>query len=251
MDLSKAQMMKSPILMLALLTVLLGGSGQAIAGFATLNDPMATDGTIATGISGSNIVGWYRNSGNGGNQGTGYQGFLYNGTSYTTLNDPLALSNSTWAIGIDGSNIVGYYQDGADAHGNPLMHGFLYNGTTYTTLSDPLAPNSTYATGISGSNIVGYFYDGTGEHGFLYNGTTYTTLNDPLATTGTAALGIDGTNIVGSYANGTGQYGFLYTPDTTSPPEPVPEPASLSQISLGGICLAIVAYRRRRKVAEQ
>ena len=58
----------------------------------------------------------------------------YNGTSYTTLNDPLGIS--TGAVGIDGNNIVGWY-----AIGTQNYHGFLYNGTSYTTVDDPLAKN--------------------------------------------------------------------------------------------------------------
>ena len=58
-------------------------------------------------------------------------GFLYNGSTYTTLNDPLAVGTVAW--GISGNNIVGYY---ADSSGNP--NGFLYNGSTWTTLDDPL-----------------------------------------------------------------------------------------------------------------
>src|SRR5579875_3073663 len=146
--------MKRATLVLAALALLLGGVDQAKAGFMTLNDPSATGGTFAYGISGSNIVGYY-------SDGTGYHVFLYNGTSYTTLNDPSA-TNGTFALGISGSNIVGDYSDGTG------YHGFLYNGTSYTTLNDSSATNGTFALGISGSNIVGWYSDGMGAHGFLY-----------------------------------------------------------------------------------
>ena len=62
--------MKRATLVLAALALLLGGVDQAKAGFMTLNDPSATGGTFAYGISGSNIVGWY-------SDGMGAHGFLY------------------------------------------------------------------------------------------------------------------------------------------------------------------------------
>jgi hypothetical protein len=90
----------------------------------------------------------------------GAHGFVYNGTSYTTLDFPGA--DTTGAHAIDGNNIVGIYVvSGAS-------HGFLYNGTTYTTLDVPLVGASgTSANGISGNNIVGYYHDSSGVHGYL------------------------------------------------------------------------------------
>ena len=74
--------------------------------YTTLNNPLASpdgkiNGTRAYGISGNNIVGAYLDS-------SGQQnGFLYDGTSYTTLDDPLG-TNGTYAQGISGNLIVGY-----------------------------------------------------------------------------------------------------------------------------------------------
>ena len=64
--------------------------------------------TYATGISGSNIVGYYQDI--GGN----CHGFLYNGSTYTILKMPGA--NRTWAYGISGTTIVGR---------NDAGHGFI------------------------------------------------------------------------------------------------------------------------------
>src|SRR5216684_3594996 len=72
-------LMKRATLMLAALALLFGCGAQAKAGFVTLDDPLATGGTFASGVSGNNIVGYYYDA-------TGYHGFLYDGTSYTTLN---------------------------------------------------------------------------------------------------------------------------------------------------------------------
>jgi len=53
--------------------------------------------TYPYGIDGGNIVGYYSDGST--------HGFIYDGTTYTTLNVPGA--DSTRAYGIDGSNIVG------------------------------------------------------------------------------------------------------------------------------------------------
>ena len=155
-------------------------------------------------------------------------GFLYNGSTYTTLDYPG--SSQTFARGISGGNIVGSFDDSAGAH------GFLYNGTSYTSLDDPLGTQGTFAYGISGGNIVGYFNDSAGTfHGFLYNGSTYTTLDDPLGTQGTEAYGISGNNIVGGYTDASGVgHGFLAA---------VPEPATFMFAALG--FLSVIAWRRR------
>ena len=199
-----------------LLAIAVSASPVAAATFTTLDDPLASpdgkiNGTRAYGISGNNIVGAYLDS-------SGQQnGFLYDGTTYATLDAPLG-TNGTYAQGISGSCIVGYYEDSSD-----LDHGFLYNGSTstYTTLDDPLASpdgkvNGTRAYGISGSNIVGAYLDSSGQqNGFLYNGTSYTTLDDPLGTNGTYAQGICGNLIVGYYVDSSEvDHGFLYNRST-------------------------------------
>jgi hypothetical protein len=61
--------------------------------------------TFAGGISGNDIVGWYESR-------SAYNGFLYNGSTWTTLDDPLAVTSppiGTCATDIDGNNIVGYF----------------------------------------------------------------------------------------------------------------------------------------------
>jgi hypothetical protein len=182
-------------------------SGGAITSYQTLDDPNAgtgrNSGTYPLGIDGGNIVGYYADS--SGNS----HGFLYNGATYTTLDDPNGIG-STYAQGISGGNIVGWYVDA-----NYDIHGFLYNGATYITLDDPNGIGSTYAQGISGNTIVGWYVDvvdgNLQDHGFLYNGSAYTTLDDPNAVVGTEACGISGGNIVGWYVDGNySNYGFIY-----------------------------------------
>src|SRR5262249_41418957 len=96
-----------------------GGASKAFAiSFITLDDDPAgaVGSTQVTGISGSNIVGTYFAA-------SANHGFLYNGSTYTTLDDPLG-TGGTIATGISGSNIVGFYVDSSD-----LYHGFLFNGS--------------------------------------------------------------------------------------------------------------------------
>ena len=172
--------------------------------YTTLDFPGGTS-TEAHGIDGSNIVGSYTDA------TTKPHGFLYNGSTYTTLDDPLG-TQGTIAYGISGSKVVGTYYD---ATGNG--QGFLYDGSSYTTIDDPLAVGvENDAIGISGNTIVGlYGHAGSGFFGFLYNGTTYTTLTAPLAAGDTDALGITGNNIVGQYTDAGGvAHGFLYQGST-------------------------------------
>jgi hypothetical protein len=163
--------------------------------YTTLGVPDGSP-TYATGISGTNIVGYYDDPG-------GTYGFLYDGNSYTTLSVPQA--TGTYPYGICGTNIVGYFYDT-----NNVTHGFLYDGNNFTTLDVPDA-QGTYANGICGTNIVGYYSDTNSvTHGFLYNGSCYMTLDVPGAQA-TYASGISCTNIVGYYSDTNSvTHGFLY-----------------------------------------
>jgi len=108
----------------------------------------------AHGISGNNVVGFYSDSTRGI-----FHSFLYNGSTYVALDDPLGVN--TYACGISGNNVVGYYMD--SSYG---IHGFLYDGTSYTTL-DISGAAMTLITGIDGNNIAGNYYDSSDvEHGF-------------------------------------------------------------------------------------
>jgi probable HAF family extracellular repeat protein len=172
--------------------------------YTTLDDPSATQGTVARGINDAGqIVGFYTNA-------TGQHGFLLSGGTYTTLDDPLA-TLGTVATGINASGqIVGWYSNASGTH------GFLYFDGLYAPIDDPLAAHvataGTFASGINASGqIVGSYVDATGgNHGFLYNpnGGTYTTLDDPLGTN-TQAFDInDAGEIVGQYSF---SQSFLYS----------------------------------------
>jgi len=192
------------VLIQALIILILGFIPYSVYAVEYAFTPINAPGTsynYASGISGKNIVGGYWE------KASGWQGFLYNGKTYTTLDDPDGVYGTTEAQGIFGKNIVGYYQDASSNY-----HGFLYNGSTktYTTIDVPGA-KETEAWGISGRNIVGTYEDSSnGWHGFLYNRKTYTTLDVPGAYL-TEAYGISGENIVGYYEDSSGNsHGFLY-----------------------------------------
>ena len=62
--------------------------------------------------------------------------------TYTSLDDPFALSG-TQALGINATGqIVGSYVNAGGTH------GFLYSNGTYTILDDPLANQGTTASGL-------------------------------------------------------------------------------------------------------
>ena len=141
--------MKANLVKLTCGLALLGAAAMVQAQtYTTLDDPLGVNGaaTIAFGISGNNIVGSYT-AGSGNTYG-----FLYNGSTFTALNDPSA-AYGTFAYGVSGNIIAGTY---TDSSGND--DGFLYNGGTYTTLDDPNGIN-TIAFGISGTTIVGTYTD--------------------------------------------------------------------------------------------
>ena len=127
--------------------------------YTTLDFPStnggSANGCYAAAIDGTNIVGGYTDA-----SGQGH-GFLYNGSTWTTLDDPVA-AGYTVACGVSGTNIVGYYSDS-----NHSTHGFLYNGSTWTTLEDPDG-SDTQPSSIRGGNVVG-LYRGQDHivHGFL------------------------------------------------------------------------------------
>src|SRR5579859_6880069 len=174
---------------LAVVTALIATTvaAQAQYTYITLDHPLAIRATLAYAISASNVVGVYR--------GTNLfnHGFIYNGSTWSTLDEPLTAPGSgigTFPRGIWTTNIVGYYSDT-----NNHIHGFRYSGSTWSTLDDPLGVNGTFPLGISGTNIVGSYYDSSNNvHGFLYDGSTWTTLDDPLTGfspyRGSAAAGI-------------------------------------------------------------
>lgn len=244
--------------------------------FTTLRVPSSTStptaATFATGIWGNTVVGYYEPD-----SGTGSaHGFMYDGTSYATLDVPGAAD--TVITGISGNKVVGNYTDGNGNHGfvydghtftqiigptgraddahiagidgdvvigsyyTGLIHPFTFLGSAYTTPGDPAGAQGTYPSGISGSTWVGYYDDTLGQHGFVYSNSTYAKLSDPLAISGGSAgtypSAISGTTIVGYYTGADGEHGFIAT---------VAEPTSGAFLIAAGLPL----LQRRRFQTHQ
>jgi hypothetical protein len=126
--------------------------------FTTIFDvnSSGTNGTAADGINDAGtIVGTYDviNTGNG---------FVYNGSTYTTTNVPGA-TGGTYLHGINNSGqMAGYYSTGG------ANQGFLDIGGAITTIDVPGATS----TGVLGLNnegqLVGFYINGSGQQfGFL------------------------------------------------------------------------------------
>jgi hypothetical protein len=163
-------------------------------------------------MDGSNIIGhyWASNKNNG---------FLYNGTNFTTLN--YSGGDYTFPAAMSGTKIVGYY-----CYVGSTMHGFMYESGKWTVLNFP-GSSETWLTDIDGTNIVGTYKNSSGTHGLIYDGTNWTTLDYP-GTSITGINGIDGQNIVGYCRIGSEYKGFVYT---------IPEPCTLLLLGLGAAIL--------------
>src|SRR5439155_699162 len=103
--------------------------------YTTLDDPLATNGTLGEGINDAGqIVGWYNDS-------SGTKGFLYEGGNYVNLDDPSNEYTVPQGINAKGQ-IVGYTAF-------LVANGFLFSGGAYNTIDDPLATMGSYAEGIN------------------------------------------------------------------------------------------------------
>jgi len=190
---------------------------RAQATYATIAPTGATY-TAATGVSGSNVSGYYFNSGGVA------EAFLYNtNTGTLTPIDP-GNTHGTFAYAVSGNNVVGEY---ADSTGTD--NGFLYNTGTFTTI-DPPGTESTTVSAVSGNNLVGTYAatvgDLTTQHAFLYNTGTFTLIS-PAGATSTYGNAVDGNNVAGTYTGSDGtSHGYFYNSSipvsSVSPLNPLP-----------------------------
>jgi hypothetical protein len=170
--------------------------------YTTIDHPLAgPGGTTPYSIDGDRIVGSYLD-GSGATHG-----FLYDGTTWATLDDPLAAApRGTTAYGVSGPTICGTY---VTATGQTL--GFLNDGANWTTLEHPpvgLGRVDTFARGISGGTVVGYYIQSLAAHGFSYRDGIFTDFDIP-ATSGTFPHDVDGTRIIGTVDDALGTHGFF------------------------------------------
>ncbi len=110
-------------------------------------------------------------------------GMMLDGTTVTKIDDPKAVTGSTWCYGINNNNqVVGFYTSVATGQ----TVGFYYAAGSFTDITGPAGAASAAAEGINDNGqITGYFVDSSNvEHGFLLSGPggTYTQLDAPGAT---------------------------------------------------------------------
>jgi probable HAF family extracellular repeat protein len=169
----------------------------------TLKVPGATASTVY-GINGSGqMVGGFNDT-----NGSRSHGFLYDGTTFVTLDDPAGSVYGTSAMGInDAGVIVGTYNDMSDT-----PHGFLYTNGNFFNFDCPNS-NGTNATGINASGqIVGFCWYNSTYHGFLLSNSDYTAIDFPQAAL-TYLYGInDEGAMAGTFQEPSGAFhGFTYS----------------------------------------
>lgn len=173
---------------------------SAAIAYTTIDHPLAgVGGTTPYAIDGNRVVGSYLDP-------AGLiHGFLYDGTTWNTLDHPAAARGTT-AYGISGNLISGTY---VTASSQTL--GFLYDGNDWLTLQHPpiISPNgNTFARGVSDGSVVGYHIEGPIATGFRYTGGSFTDLVAP-GSVGTFATDVDGSRVVGYYDTVAATHGFL------------------------------------------
>ncbi len=166
------------------------------------------------------------------NAGSGDQGYLLSGGTFTTINVlptgpipvpinpydgdyPTGATTDPYDINNKGQ-IVGYYFDPS----NPSLgqQGFEYDSGTYATINVP-GDIDTEPSGINDQGvIVGSAYNPSGTtlgDGFIDNGGTFTTFDYPGAIY-TGVYGVSDSDVfIGEYENADGSYGgFVYVPDS-------------------------------------
>jgi hypothetical protein len=188
-------------LSVVVVVVALAGHASAVS-YTIIDHPLVqynglNTGTVILDVQGNKYVGAY-------DAGGVRHGFLYDGTTYTTIDNPLGVKGTTLS-GIDGNNIVGQYLDSAS-----VPHDFIYDGTSFTTINPPSGVGAGLQLKIDGNQIVGTANSASGPRGYLYNGTTFTTLAPPSTVNRVFGGGIDNGVVVGTYQDSSqAWHGFV------------------------------------------
>ena len=201
--------------------------------FTQLDVPATADTTMAIGINDAGqISGYFFSAGI-------THGFLDAGGSFTQLDVPGATDTAAFGIN-DAAQIVGAFGDSTGTH------GFLDTGGSFTQLDGPGA-TVTVALGVNNAvQIVGEFINSTGTYGFLDTGGSFIQFDVPDATLTEAVGNNDAGQIVGAFDDSTGTHGFLATPATV-----VPEPATLTLLSIGITLTGLAMMMRRRATSPK
>ena len=183
------------------------GSGSQTAFYfkGITNHTVKVPGATSSAVYGVNATG-HMVGGFDDTNGSRIHGFLYDGTTFVTLDDPAAVYGTN-AIGInDAGVIVGTYDVGE------IPHGFEYVNGNYSNFD---CPNSagTNATGINSSGqVVGFCWYNSTYHGFLLSNNGYTAIDFPQAAL-TYLYGInDAGAMAGTFQDPAGHFhGFTYS----------------------------------------
>lgn len=158
--------------------------------FTDLTGPAGSIQAVAYGINDAGVVvGEYEDS------ATIAHGFIWNGTTYTTLDAPNASFTLGYAIN-NKNQITIQWGDATFA-----VHASIYQNGNYKEASVPGATN-TYIHGINLRGLCVYsFTDSAGAfHGSLLANGQFYQMDDPSGSDGTFSDGITDTNtIVGTY----------------------------------------------------
>lgn len=176
-------------------------------------DPDATDNSFdllsgtqvrAINDSGAIVGDYYDSSGN-------RNGYIDNGGTFTTIDDPNA-TQGTIVTGINDSGVIvgNYFTSSGE-------QGFEYNSGTFTTIAYPGATGDTFVSGINNSGLIagGYIDSFGNEHGFVDDNGSFDTADVPGGVnTLTTGISGDGTLVADS---GTGSFiGSLQSQNTST-----------------------------------
>jgi probable HAF family extracellular repeat protein len=128
------------------------------AAFSANNFGGGLNNSQATGINNLGLVsGFYMTNG-----GADSFGFLFNGTTLTSLEYPGSTFTQALGVNNDGE-VVGTYIDSSGT-----MHGFIYDNGTYQTVDDPFGVGTTTVNGLNNKgDLVGFFVAGDNTEGFV------------------------------------------------------------------------------------
>jgi hypothetical protein len=179
-----------------------------------------------------------------------------------TLNDPESTIEALKVLSADGTPTGAF---ATNEYGGPAT-------TIDIALATPLAPGQSVLWAMELAPINGYTDTGwtPGYENILFpgsnpipgtNASVQVTYVDPVSGTPTTssavlpsltsfddAVTVDPTTVCSSTGTATSLY-TLGVPSTTTPPPPVPEPTSMVLMALGGLPLAVRAWRKRRQAA--
>lgn len=164
-----------------------------------------------------------------------YQGYYYDGSTYTNLQHPLTTYETT-PFDLQGDTIVGRYYDGT-------ARGFTYSisGESWGAF-DVADASGTVLDAIDGTRYAGTYtvgYDpGTLFYGFIHNtvsGSTTQLAATALGATQTFLGDVHGDWVGGSFQGGSGRSAFLYEISTATYSEFVLPFAGVTWAAISGI----------------